>query len=109
MAYNPPIGRKHTTYIPLIYCLLGDYIVPTTFYGNQKQPETTIDVSFNVFVLLFLVATPYSLQTENATEAVAADVASVEGRQKVQQRVAELCQGELGVGILRCARKLATG
>ena len=47
---------------------------------------------------LFLVATPYSKLAENATEAVAADVASVEGRQKVQQRVAELCQGELGVG-----------
>ena len=30
-----------------------------------------------------------------ATKAVAADVGSVEGRQKVQQRVAELCQGEL--------------
>ena len=28
----------YTTYIPLIYCLLGDYIIPTTFYGNQKQP-----------------------------------------------------------------------
>ncbi len=21
-----------------MYCLLGGYIVPTTFYGNQKQP-----------------------------------------------------------------------
>ena len=28
----------YTTYIPLIYCLLGGYILPTTFYGNQKQP-----------------------------------------------------------------------
>ena len=28
----------YTTYIPLIYCLLGGYIIPTTFYGNQKQP-----------------------------------------------------------------------
>ncbi len=28
----------YTTYIPLIYCLLGCYILPTTFYGNQKQP-----------------------------------------------------------------------
>ena len=28
----------YTTYIPLIYCLLGDYIIPTTLYGNQKQP-----------------------------------------------------------------------
>ena len=30
----------HTTYIYilLIYCLLGGYMLPTTFYGNQKQP-----------------------------------------------------------------------
>ena len=28
----------YTTYIPLIYCLLGCYMLPTTFYGNQKQP-----------------------------------------------------------------------
>ena len=36
---HPPIGRKnatyYTTYSP---CLLGGYIIPTTFYGNQKQP-----------------------------------------------------------------------
>ena len=39
-------GRQHiitqlatyTTYIPLIYCLQGGYMLPTTFYGNQKQP-----------------------------------------------------------------------
>ena len=30
----------YTTYIPLIYCLLGGYMLPTTFYGNQKQPLT---------------------------------------------------------------------
>ena len=28
----------YTTYIPLIYCLLGGDVIPTTFYGNQKQP-----------------------------------------------------------------------
>ena len=28
----------YATYIPLIYCLLGDYISPTTYEGNQKQP-----------------------------------------------------------------------
>ena len=28
----------YTTYIPLIYCLLGCYMLRTTFYGNQKQP-----------------------------------------------------------------------
>lgn len=25
-------------YISLIYCILGGYMLPTTFYGNQKQP-----------------------------------------------------------------------
>ena len=34
----------HTTYIPLIYCLLGGYMLPTTFYGNQKQPLNTLQV-----------------------------------------------------------------
>ena len=24
----------YTTYIPLIYCLLGGYMLPTTFYGK---------------------------------------------------------------------------
>ena len=28
----------YTTYIPLIYCLLGGYMLPTTSQGNQKQP-----------------------------------------------------------------------
>ena len=28
----------YTTYIPLIYCQLGDYISPNTYQGNQKQP-----------------------------------------------------------------------
>ena len=28
----------YTTYIPPIYCLLGGYMLPTTFQGNQKQP-----------------------------------------------------------------------
>ena len=34
VPYNPPIGsiyHLYTTYIPLIYCLLGDYISPTTY------------------------------------------------------------------------------
>ena len=38
MANNPPIGsiyHLYTTYSP---CLLGGYMLPTTFYGNQKQP-----------------------------------------------------------------------
>ena len=28
----------YTTYIPLIYCLLGGYIIPTTYYQNLKNP-----------------------------------------------------------------------
>ena len=28
----------YTTYIPLIYCQLGDYMVPTTYSGNQETP-----------------------------------------------------------------------
>ena len=29
----------YTTYIPLIYCQLGDYMVPTTYLiGNQETP-----------------------------------------------------------------------
>ena len=27
----------YATYIPLLYCLLGNYISPTTYSGNQKQ------------------------------------------------------------------------
>ena len=30
-----PNWQEKTTYI---YCLLVDYMLPTTFYGNQKQP-----------------------------------------------------------------------
>ena len=38
---HSPIGsiyHLYTTYIPLIYCLLGGYMLTTTTYGNQKQP-----------------------------------------------------------------------
>ena len=28
----------YTTYIPLICCQLGDYMLPTTYYGNQETP-----------------------------------------------------------------------
>ena len=35
LIVHPPIGRKNTTYS---HCLLGGYILPTTFYGNPKQP-----------------------------------------------------------------------
>ena len=31
----------YTTYIPLIYWLLGGYMLPTIFYGNQKQALKT--------------------------------------------------------------------
>ena len=37
----------YTTYIPLIYCLLGGYMIPTTFYG---EPETTIDFTIRFFI-----------------------------------------------------------
>ena len=42
----PLIGGKYhiipqlavyTTYIPLIYCLLGDYISPTTYYRETRN------------------------------------------------------------------------
>ena len=43
---SPKGGRWHvvpqlavyTTYIPLIYCLLGGYMLPTTLYRNLKNP-----------------------------------------------------------------------
>ena len=46
----------YTTYIPpiYIYCLLGGYMLPTTFYGNQKQ---TLKNSMNhsiISICLFL-------------------------------------------------------
>ena len=49
MAYNhPPIGRKNTTYIPLIYCLLGGYMLPTTLYRNLKNPLIQLVPSLNL-------------------------------------------------------------
>ena len=44
---HPPIGRKNTTYIPLIVLAEpgGLYATDPTFYWNQKHPETTIDHS----------------------------------------------------------------
>ena len=30
----------YTTYIPLIYCQLGHYMLPTTYKGNQETPLT---------------------------------------------------------------------
>ena len=33
----------YTAYIPGIYCLLGDYINPTTNYQNQNKSMTYID------------------------------------------------------------------
>ena len=35
---HPPIGRKNATYIPLIYCLLGDYMLPIPpFRGTRNN------------------------------------------------------------------------
>ena len=39
--YAIPQLAVYTTYIPLIYCLLGDYISPTTYWGNQETPLKT--------------------------------------------------------------------
>ena len=36
----------YTTYSP---CQLGDYMLPTTFYGNQKQPLTIFRWFFRSF------------------------------------------------------------
>ena len=52
VACNPPtrsIYHLYTTYIPLIYCHLGDYMLPTTFWGNQKQPLIAPKFSFVFF------------------------------------------------------------
>ena len=42
LAYNPPIGRKNATYIPLIVLAFLGVLCATdpTCYGNQKQPLT---------------------------------------------------------------------
>ena len=36
--WAPPEGKDYKWSISGIYCQLGDYMLPTTFYGNQKQP-----------------------------------------------------------------------
>ena len=30
----------YTAYIPGIYCLMGGYIIPTTYHQNQSNPLT---------------------------------------------------------------------
>ena len=45
---------RYKWYISGIYCQLGDYMPPTTFYGNKKQPliiETT--EIFEFFLCVF--------------------------------------------------------
>ena len=37
----------YTTYIPLIYCLLGDYISPTTYSGNNRN-SYCLDLQFSL-------------------------------------------------------------
>ena len=40
--FSPPrFGKDYKWYISGIYSQLGDYMPPTTFYGNQKQPLTS--------------------------------------------------------------------
>ena len=41
-----PQVAVYITYIPLIYCLLGGYRLPTTFYILLREPERTIDICF---------------------------------------------------------------
>ena len=48
---HPPIGRKNTTYIPLVYCLLGGYMLPN--YHLLREPETTIEKTILSLVLDF--------------------------------------------------------
>ena len=43
--YITPQKAIYTSYIPGIYCQLGDYILPTTLYQNQNNPMTFEDVS----------------------------------------------------------------
>ena len=50
-----PQLAAYTTYIPLIYCLLGGYMLPTIFLG---EPETTIDTTWKGSMA---IATPISL------------------------------------------------
>ena len=37
MAFSRSKNLEQPSYI-YIHCLLGGYVLPTTFYGNQKQP-----------------------------------------------------------------------
>ena len=42
VAYGPPQKAIYKWYFS---CQLGDYVLPTTFYGNQKQPLRRVIVS----------------------------------------------------------------
>ena len=54
VAYNSPIGNIYiyTTYIPLIYCLLESYVLPTTFSYLWK-PETAIEQNNKTVLLVY--------------------------------------------------------
>ena len=41
--FDPPKGKDYKWYTSGIYCQLGDYMPPSTFYRNQKQPLKYID------------------------------------------------------------------
>ena len=43
---DPLEGKDYTWYISGIYCQLGDYIIPTTFYKNLKNPLRRYLVAF---------------------------------------------------------------
>ena len=68
VAYHPPIGRKNTTYIPLIVLAEpgGWKMRPTdpTFEGNQKQPLIKrIPVSQILNSILYITYLPIYMAT----------------------------------------------
>ena len=47
VIYNHPVGSIY--YIPLIYCQLGDYLLPTTYEGNQETPLMYVLMKIQIF------------------------------------------------------------
>ena len=45
----------------IIYCLLGEYISPTTYWGNQKQLLTLFRFRFDQTTCFFSVEIPVGL------------------------------------------------
>ena len=55
---SPNWQEKYHLYTTYIYCLLGGYMLPTTFYGNQKQPlifwPTLVGLGYDVCVYIYI-------------------------------------------------------